>query len=287
MQSAARKLHHTWQADLVRYYPEEGAYLLENGISTYPSISADGRYVAFQSSASYYVTNDTNRTFDVFVHDRESGETIRASVDSEGNEANAMSYPPSISPDGRYVVFGSSASNLVQDDTNGYADVFSHDLQTGKTLRVSVDSQGGEANNTSGEPSVSENGGYVTFKSLATNLVPEDTYSTNSDYEIYVHGPLSSEPQTLSVEIAPRRDPNRINPASGRPAVALLANGEFDVYQVDPASVRFGPALAVPMNQRMLDVDSDGDLDWVFYFLTAETGIACGDTEASLIGRTF
>jgi hypothetical protein len=61
----------------------------------------------------------------------------------------------------------------------------------------------------------------------------------------------------------------------------------FDATQVDPASVRFGPAEAEPMNDRVIDVDSDGDLDQVFYFLTEETGIACGDTEATLIGVTF
>jgi tricorn protease-like protein len=271
------------------YVPEAGEYLLENGIFTYPSISADGCYVAYMSSANYVVLDDTNWAYDVFLYDRDTGETSRVSVDSEGNEANSSSTHPAISPDGRYVFFASSASNLIQDDTNGYTDVFSHNLQTGETLRVSVDSQGGEANNASGSPSASGDGGYVAFISLATNLVPEDTYSVNYDTEIYVHGPLSNEPQTLSVEIeiAPRRDPNRINPATGRPAVALLATGDFDVTQVDPTSVRFGPALAVPMNQRMLDVDSDGDKDWVFYFLTTETGIACGDTEASLIGRTF
>jgi len=76
-------------------------------------------------------------------------------------------------------------------------------------------------------------------------------------------------------------------PDRGRPVVAILTDVLFDVTQVDPATVHFGPADAVPMNDRIIDVDNDGDLDQVFYFLTVETGIACGDTEATLTGQTY
>jgi hypothetical protein len=147
-----------------------------NNYSTQSSISADGRYVAFQSRASNLVAGDTNNVVDIFVHDRQSGITNRISVASDGTQANGQSPSfPRISANGRYVAFHSYASNLVPEDTNGKPDVFVHDLQTGLTTRVSVDSMGGQANNTSSAPSISADGRYIAFESYASNLVPEDT----------------------------------------------------------------------------------------------------------------
>jgi Tol biopolymer transport system component len=97
-----------------------------NGSSFGPSISADGRYVAFKSYASNLVPADTNGVADVFVHDRLTGQTTRVSVASDGTEANGRSdsLKVSMSADGRYVAFVSQASNLVPGDTNGDWDVF-------------------------------------------------------------------------------------------------------------------------------------------------------------------
>jgi Tol biopolymer transport system component len=89
-----------------------------------PSISADGRYVAFSSWASNLVPGDTNGVRDIFVHDRVTGQTTRVSVASDGTEGNGHSDLPSISADGRYVAFASEASNLVPGDTNRWADIF-------------------------------------------------------------------------------------------------------------------------------------------------------------------
>src|SRR5437867_3390116 len=129
-----------------------------NGGSGGPAISADGRFVAFASYASNLVPGDTNGVADVFVHDRQTGITERVSVDSAGNEGNGGSSGPAISADGRFVAFASSASNLVPGDTNGVADVFVHDRQTGTTERVSVDSLGNEGNGSSANPSISADG---------------------------------------------------------------------------------------------------------------------------------
>ena len=82
-------------------------------------ISADGRYVAFESRASNLVAGDTNGVSDIFVHDRETGVTERVSVDSSGNQGNGRSTMPAISANGRFVAFESAASNLVLGDTNG------------------------------------------------------------------------------------------------------------------------------------------------------------------------
>jgi hypothetical protein len=101
-----------------------------NNYSWQPSISADGRYVAFESYASNLVPGDTNGMWDLFVHDRQNGQTTRVSVSSTGAEGNSNSGEPSISADGRYVAFDSYASNLVPGDTNGLWDVFVHDRQT-------------------------------------------------------------------------------------------------------------------------------------------------------------
>ena len=93
-----------------------------------PSISADGRYVAFMSNASNLVIGDTNNRSDVFVRDLVTSTTVRASVASSGARGNGRSSGPSISPDGRYVAFLSEASNLVPGDANGFQDVFGHEL---------------------------------------------------------------------------------------------------------------------------------------------------------------
>ncbi len=146
-----------------------------DGESAFPSISADGRYVAFYSYAGNLVAGDNNGVSDVFVHDRQTGQTTRVSVDSAGNEGNGSSYDPSISADGRYVAFDSDATNLVAGDTNGFQENFLHDRQTGQTIRLSVDSAGNEVNAGSWYPSISADGRYVVFPSYASNLVPGDT----------------------------------------------------------------------------------------------------------------
>lgn len=147
------------------------------------SISRDGRFVAFESGASNLVPGDSCCQ-DVFVHDRQTGQTTRVSVDSGGLQANGSSAQPSISGDGRFVAFESSASNLVPGDTNGWSDVFVHDRQTAQTSRVSLDSRGLQGNSISGEPSASADGRYVAFESSAWNLVPGDT---NGYVDVFVH----------------------------------------------------------------------------------------------------
>jgi len=167
-----------------------------NNGSYYPSISADGRYVAFHSTSSNLVAGDNNSTFDVFVHDRLSGETTRVSVDSYGAEGDAESLCPSISADGRYVAFDSAATNLVADDYNYTWDIFIHDRQTGETTRVSVDSYGAESDGESLYASISADGRCVVFQSYATNLVPGDD---NDSVDIFVHDRQLGETTRVSV----------------------------------------------------------------------------------------
>jgi Tol biopolymer transport system component len=156
--------------------------------SHFPSISQLGRYVAFESHATNLVSGDTNSRHDVFVHDRETGETTRVSVASDGTQGDSASYRPSISAGGRYVAFYSHATNLVASDDNGASDVFVHDRQTGETRRVSLISDGTQGDGGSYAPSISAFGDYVAFDSDATNLVQGDT---NNLKDVFLHGPWS------------------------------------------------------------------------------------------------
>jgi Tol biopolymer transport system component len=161
-------------------------------------ISADGRYIVFTSDASNLVAGDTNSAWDIFVRDRESGETRRVSVSSSGAEGKGNSYSADVSADGRYVCFSSTASNLVAGDTNNATDIFVYDVQSGETRRVSVSSTGTEADRASREgPSISADGRYVAFTSAARNLIADDT-NTNTD--IFVHDLQSGETQRVSVK---------------------------------------------------------------------------------------
>src|SRR5205085_7045102 len=115
---------------------------------------------------------DTNGVMDVFVRDIQTATTTRVSLDSAGVQGNDESdiYGDSISPEGRFVVFQSAATNLVPGDTNGVYDVFVHDRQSGTTMRVSVDSAGAQGNHASFVPSISANARFVAFESAASNL---------------------------------------------------------------------------------------------------------------------
>jgi Tol biopolymer transport system component len=163
--------------------------------SNAPSISADGRYVAFHSEASNLVPGDTNNVFDIFVHDRKTGRTTRVSVSSSGQEANGESFHASISADGRSVALASLASDLVAGDTNEVTDVFVHDLKTGRTTRVSVSSSGGQGDDTSFDPAISATGRYIAFGSDA-RLVAHDT---NQLPDIFVRDRVAGTTRRVSL----------------------------------------------------------------------------------------
>jgi Tol biopolymer transport system component len=164
-----------------------------------PSISADGRFVAFSSDASNLVGGDTNGDRDLFVRDRMSGATRRVSVSSAGVEGNSDSYDPSISADGRFVAFDSYASNLVGGDTNATLDVFIRDLRNHTTRRVSVSSAGIEGNSDSYLPSISADGRFVAFDSFASDLITDDT---NGAHDIFIRDLRNHTTRRVSVSSA-------------------------------------------------------------------------------------
>lgn len=153
-----------------------------NARSVLPSISADGRFVAFTSDASDLVVNDTNGFTDVFVRDRFASSTEVVSVSSNGSSGNASAGLdlPSISGDGRFVAFASDATNLAANDANGSSDVFVRDRSLSVTTLVSVNSAGsGSGNGASFTPVMSADGSAVSFVSRASDLVPNDTNASS------------------------------------------------------------------------------------------------------------
>ncbi|MBN8581947.1 MAG: PD40 domain-containing protein, partial [Anaerolineae bacterium] len=146
-----------------------------NAMSYIGDISADGRFVAFDSEATNLVLDDTNGVGDVFLRDLQLGTTVRVSVTATGEQANSGGGGPSVSADGRFVAFESGSTNFVEGDTNGYGDIYVKDMVTGTVARASLTSTGGEPNNESMTASISGDGRFVVFDSDADNLVPNDT----------------------------------------------------------------------------------------------------------------
>jgi Tol biopolymer transport system component len=198
-----------------------GGLLANDDSNASVSMSADGRFVAFSSSASNLVPGDTNNLMDVFVFDRQAGTTRRTSVDSAGTQGNAPSFKPLISADGRFVAFSSLATNLVAGDTNGTTDVFVHDRLTGLTERVSVGAAGVEGNDPSTAYSISADGRFVGIYSWASNLVAGDT---NSAPDCFVRDCQGGTTERASVSS------NGSQAAGSSGAVVVSAEGRFVAF---------------------------------------------------------
>lgn len=166
------------------------------------SVSSGGRYVAFMSSASNLVPADSNGAIDLFVRDRQTGSITRESVNSAGVQSagcNAASGTPSITPDGRYVVFSCSASDLVATDTNGNTDVFIRDRAIGATTLVSFRSTNSNScNGTSTNPTVTDDGRWVSYLSSCTNATVSDTNGATTD--LFARDTISAVNYIVSVD---------------------------------------------------------------------------------------
>jgi len=205
-----------------------------NSFSSDPSISADGRFVAFESFSSNLVPGDTNKSNDIFVRDTLTNTTTRVSVDSVG-QGNIYSYSPSISADGRFVAF---ISNIFNPSKIGVADVkedteiFVRDTLTNTTTRVSVDLAGNQGNGSSGTPSISADGRFVAFESDVSNIVPGDT---NRMSDIFVRDTLTNTTTLVSVDSAG----NQRNSGSYSPSIS--ADGRFVAFDdTSPPSLFIG-----------------------------------------------
>lgn len=178
-----------------------------------PALSRTAQLVAFHSGATNLVSGDGNGQSDVFVFDRQSGITRRASLGPAGAEGNAPSINAAISGDGRFVAFSSRADNLVPQDSNGLSDVFVHDRLLGRTDRVSVASSGAEGDGGSFSPSLSASGRYVAFTSEATNF-SDNEFDVLPD--LFVHDRATGQTELVNVSTAEIR----ANADSARPILS-------------------------------------------------------------------
>ena len=202
--------------------------------SSGPAISADGCCVAFVSDATNLVSDDTNGVEDIFVRDRRNGRTERVSVSSAEVQGDGDSLVSAISGDGRYVAFGSFATNLVSGDTNGAEDSFVRDRQNGTTERVSVSSAGQQGNPPPGSflsgLAISRNGRFVAFTSEASNLAPNDT---NAKRDVFVRDRQNGTTLRMSVSSAAAQG----NGFLGSVDPAIGADGRFVAFCSDVANL--------------------------------------------------
>jgi hypothetical protein len=189
--------------------------------SDQPRITPDGRYVTFESDAAL-IPADTNGLKDCYRLDRSTGVLELVSTSSAGGLGNGISYAAQPSDDGRYVVFFSSATNLVTGDTNAQGDVFWKDMVAGTLLRVNVSTAGVQANNESIWPSISGDGQTVTYCSVANNLVAGDT---NAQWDLFARDIAAGVTTRLNVQPSGAQADSYV-----RSPTALTADGRFVLY---------------------------------------------------------
>ncbi len=192
------------------------------------AISGDGQTVAFDSTATNLVSNDTNRSRDVFVETLGNRTTTRVSVRSDGSQlpADSGTSGVAISGDGRFVVFGSVANEVVPGDSNGHEDVFRHELANGQTTIVSVTPDGQPANGSSYAPDINADGSVVAFASLAYNITAADSNREPDVFERNTNFP-DRDGESAPVETgAPRDDPTVLTVSEdGTPHTLEYAGG--------------------------------------------------------------
>jgi Tol biopolymer transport system component len=198
-----------------------------NGASRFVSMSADGRYVAFASTATNLIPSDTNGAEDIFLHDRTTGETRRISIGLNGSEANGESRWPVISLDGCCVVFSSRASNLISNDTNLTWDVFLFDIPTGETELISVALNGEPGNSASIQGTLSADGRFVMFNSSASNLVdmpPPGSPTSNVFYRDRQTG------ETTAISLRPDGELARTGGAIGTASRIISSDNRYMLF---------------------------------------------------------
>jgi hypothetical protein len=200
------------------------------------------------------------------LYDRDTGVTERVSMASAGGESDSYSDSPSISSDGRYVTFASDATNLVAGDTNGSSDIFVYDRDTHETIRVSLDSLGGDSNNASSEPSISAGGRYVTFTSNASDLVAGDA-SGHGDVFVYDRFAAGSTVNGGDGD-------DRLISAGG---VAMTGGAGADHFQLNSSA---------PTNRdQILDFNA-GEGDTIDFLVASFTGTSAGPQTSTTFGSS-
>ena len=187
-----------------------------------PSLSNDGRYIAFESDSPGLVAGDTNAWTDVFVRDRVTNTTKRVSVTATGAEADIGGESPSISADGRFVAFASS-DILTSNDTNLTEDIYVRDMVASSTTLVSIAGNGAISNGLSDSPSISANGRFVVFRSAATNL--DGLADTDGGTDVFVRDLVAGTTQRVSLSSVGGARPRRCGATGHR------GDGRFVTYE--------------------------------------------------------
>lgn len=221
------------------------------------SISGDGRYIVFRSDERL-VAADHNNHADVYRRDRLTCQTVLVSVAIDGNAGNNSSFSHSISDDGRYVAFASSANNLITGDTNSLIDVFVRDMQLNTTVRASVSSTGVQSNDSAQDPAISGDGRYVVFRSSASNLVTDDVFTGDDLFRRDLH-------TGQTILISRGSDGSQLSP-TGYLLPAISSDGRYVAFIKNLLS-----DLSDPNNRQLIYVKDvqDGTLT-----LIAQRGIA-------------
>ena len=199
-----------------------------NGSSDLGGISDDGRYISYTSDASNLVPDDTNGQSDIFVYDLTTNSTQRINLASNGTQANGDSSSSSLSSDGRYIAYESTASNLVTNDTNGQSDIFVYDRLESTTERVDVTSDGVQSNGDSSAVTISDDGRYVAFLSEANNLVSDN----NAQFNIFLRDRLEQTTISLDGDSFPTISGNGQNVLFTSSLDTLVANDTNDTGDV-------------------------------------------------------
>ena len=191
-----------------------------------PSISANGRYVAFSSAASGLVAGDPGLDWDVFVRDLQTQVTVRCSITTSGAEPNNTCWRCSISSDGRYVAFVSGATNIVPGATSGAQQIYRFDRVSGQIALVSANASGTPGNQTSLEPRLSADGRFVVFSSDSSNFGFVDP---NGSMDVYRKDMLTGQVALVTMDFATGGAPNLgVFATSGTPAIS--ADGRFVAF---------------------------------------------------------
>ena len=248
--------------------------------SEFPSISPDGRFVAFTSDAENLVAGDTNVKLDVFLRDTSplAPSTTRASVGPGGVEANgdSQSFANAVALDNAgnlLVVFTSEATNLVAGDNNAAADIFVRNVTAGTTARASVGAGGAQADNASLNPGISTNGRHVAFESAASNLVPSDT---NARSDVFVRDLVAGTTVRLSVDNAGVQG----NGDSFSPAIS--GDGRFVAFESTASNLVPSDTNAVSdvfLHDR--DVSGSGTFDTPGNTSTVRVSVGAGGVQAA------
>lgn len=208
-----------------------------NGDSARPDISADGRYVVFDSSARNLVdARDRNGTFDVFVHDMQTGTTTLVSQSLSGGTGNNGSFGASISANGRYIAFTSDATDLTTQSVTGARDIFVRDMVTGTTSVASIGQDGNADGVAAHSASISRNGRFIAFSSYGSGLVDGDT---NDAFDVFVRDRKLETTTRVSVDSSG----NQSNGGSDSPSIS--ANGKTVAFSSDATNLVIGDTNTV------------------------------------------